>query len=224
MLAYVIAIALAVAVVPITDGSFRRLADVAFSRPWLLAVGLVLQVALSVIDIPNARLEDLGVGLLLLSYVAVLAFVASNVGTRGFILIGAGIALNAGVIALNLGMPYRVVDGLPRETTVKHRPERPTDVLPILSDRMAFGSPLDAALSIGDLLLFAGFVEFTYANSRRPRRRNGPKHFVDLPAHERESVIDLREPQPAATDAAAANDDATGAVTTRSSASRTRGS
>ncbi|MEP6624675.1 MAG: DUF5317 family protein [Acidimicrobiia bacterium] len=224
MLAYVIAIALAVAVIPITDGSFRRLADVAFSRPWLLAVGLVLQVGLSVVDIPKARLEDVGVALLLLSYVAVLAFVASNVGTRGFILIGVGIALNAGVIALNLGMPYRVVDGIPRETTIKHRPERSTDVLPILSDRMAFGSPLYAALSIGDLLLFAGFVEFAYANSRRPRRRGGRKHFVDLPALEAtqhdEAEVDLRGDQPVATREAVED----GAVRTRSRASRTRGS
>src|SRR4051794_34158086 len=195
MLAYVIAIAVAVAVVPITGGRFRRLADVEFSRPWLLGMGLALQVALSFVDIPKARLEDVGVGLLLLSYVAVLAFVASNVGTRGFLLIGAGIALNAGVIALNLGMPYRVVDGISRETTIKHRPERSSDVLPILSDRMAFGSPLDAALSIGDLLLFAGFVEFTYANSRPVRKRRRERHFVDLPALEPESVIDLREPQ-----------------------------
>ncbi len=220
MLAYVIAIALAVAVVPITDGTFRRLADVEFSRPWLLAIGLLLQVGLSVVEVPKARLEDVGVTLLLLSYVAVLAFVASNLGTRGLLLIGIGIALNAGVIALNLGMPYRVVDGIPRETTIKHRPERSSDVLPILSDRMAFGAPLDAALSIGDLLLFAGFIEFTYANSRRIRRRGGAKHFVDLPTLERETVIDLREPQSIDTSDGVPTD----AVTTRSSASRTRGS
>ena len=221
MLAYVIAIAVAVAVVPITNGSFTRLAEMKFSRTWLLAVGLLLQAALSVIDIPKARLEDVGVALLLLSYVCVLAFAACNIRTRGFLLIGAGIALNAAVIALNLGMPYHVVNGIPRETTIKHRPERSTDVLPILSDRMAIGSPLNAALSIGDLLLFAGFVEFAYANSRKVRRIPRKKRYVDLPAieyepaFESERVIDLREDQPV---------DTSEELTTRSSASNTRGS
>ena len=215
MLAYVIAIAVAVAVVPITDGSLVRLAEFKFARGWLLAVGLGLQVALTLIDIPKARLEDVGIALLLLSYVAILAFVASNLRTRGFVLIGAGIALNAAVIALNLGMPYRVVDGIPRETTIKHRPERSTDVLTILSDRMAYGAPLNAALSIGDLVLFGGFVEFAYANSRRKRRIPSRKRYVDLPALEAETVIDLRDAQPADTSEADA---------TRSSASNTRGS
>jgi hypothetical protein len=192
-----------------------------FSRPWLLAVGLLIQVALTVISIPKARLEDVGIALVLASYVAILAFVASNIRTRGFLLIGVGIALNAAVIALNLGMPYHVVDGIPRETTIKHRPERSGDVLPILSDRMAFGSPLNAALSIGDLLLCAGFIEFAYANSRRVRRIPRKKRYVDLPAIEgetgftAETVIDLREDQPV---------DTGGEFTTRSSASRTRGS
>ena len=220
MLAYVIVLAVAVVLVPITNGSFSRLADVRFSRPWLLVIGLGLQVGLAIIDIPKARLEDVGVALLLISYVAILAFVASNIRTRGFVLIGAGIALNAAVIALNLGMPYHVVDGIPRETTIKHRPERDTDVLGILSDRIAFGSQLNAALSIGDLLLFAGFVEFAFANSRRRRRTPSRKPYADLPALEDETVIDLRDDQPADTSRELAED----ALTTRSSASKTRGS
>ena len=219
MLAYLIAIAVAVAVVGLTNGSFTRLTDVRFSRAWLLAVGLGIQILLNVIDIPSARLEDVGIALLLLSYVAVLAFVASNLTTRGMAVIGAGIALNAAVIALNLGMPYHVIDGIPRETTIKHRPQRSSDVLPILSDRFAFGSPLRAALSIGDLVLFVGLVDFAYANSRRKARRPTriPKRYVDLPALERETVIDLNEPQPEDTSAVP-----TPAPTTRSSASRTR--
>lgn len=219
MLAYLIAIAVAVAVVGLTNGSFTRLTEVRFSRAWLLAAGLGIQISLNVIDIPTARLEDVGIALLLLSYVAVLGFVASNTKTRGMAVVGAGIALNAAVIALNLGMPYHVVDGIPRETTIKHRPERAGDVLPILSDRFAYGSPLRAAISIGDLVLFVGLVDFAYANSRRRTRRpvRIPKRYVDLPALERETVIDLNEPQPATT-----SDVATPAPTTRSSASRTR--
>lgn len=222
VLAYAIAIALAMIAVRITHGSFTRLTELRFERPWLLAIGLGIQIALGVVDIPNARLEDVGVGLLLVSYVAVLGFCASNISTRGMLLIGIGIALNAGVIALNAGMPYTVVHGDRPETTVKHRPERSTDVLPVLSDRLAYGSPLNAAISVGDLLLFGGIIQVAYANSRptRRRRRAAPTRYVDLPAVEHERVIDVRDAQaeetPAPTDASAS--------TTRSSASSTRGS
>lgn len=202
MLVYAVALLVAVAVVILSDGTFTRLAEVHFERVWLLAVGLGLQILIDVIPLPESRYEDVGVAILLLSYVAVLGFIASNIRTRGILVIGIGIALNAFVIALNAGMPYHVVDGVPRETTVKHRPERGSDVLPVLSDRFATGSPFRAAISIGDLVLFAGIVELAYVGSRRARRssrtrnRDTPPRYVDLPAVEQpDGVIDLREPQ-----------------------------
>ncbi|MBK5288161.1 MAG: DUF5317 family protein [Acidimicrobiia bacterium] len=214
MLVYVVAMVVAIAVVPLTDGSFERLTEVKYHRAWLLAAGLGLQVALAVIDLPKARLDDVGAGFLVLSYVALLGFCAANIRTRGIIVIGIGIGLNALVIALNLGMPYQVVPGIPRETTIKHRPERTTDILPFLSDRFAFGSPISSAISIGDLVLFAGIVEFAYANSRRARRRIPIRtRYVELPAIEAEDVVDIREPEPQTEGADA---------TIRSSASMTR--
>ncbi len=217
VLVYAVALLVAVAVVIVTDGTFTRLAEVSFERAWLLAAGLGLQILVDVINLPPSRYDDVGFGILLLSYVAVLGFIASNIRTRGILVIGIGIALNVFVIALNAGMPYHVVDGLPRETTVKHRPERSTDLLPVLSDRFATGSPFRAAISIGDLVLFAGIVELAYAGSRRARRssrardQNAPTRYVDLPvAEESDGVIDLREPQADAT--------------TRSSATSTLGS
>lgn len=212
VLVYAMALFVAAAVVILTDGSFIRLAEVSFDRAWLLAVGFGLQFLLDVIELPPSRYEDVGFAILLLSYVAILGFIASNIRTRGILVIGIGIALNAAVIALNAGMPYHVVAGLPRETTVKHRPERDNDVLPILSDRMATGSPFRAAISIGDLVLFAGIVELGYAGSRRPRRRarQPSPRYVDLPALERRGEIHLGEDQ--------------AGETTRSSAMSTRGS
>ncbi len=207
VLAYVVAIVLAVVVVPLTSGSFARLAEVRFRRVWLLVVGLGLQIALEVIQLAPARYDDVGVAILLVSYVALLGFCASNVRTRGIELIGLGIALNAIVIALNLGMPYKVVDGLPRETTAKHRPTRDSDIAVFLSDQIAFGDPVDAAISIGDIVLAVGIVELAYVGSRRPRRR-GRTREIDLTGADE---IDVREPQPTAS-----------AVTTRSKASSTR--
>ena len=138
---------------------------------WLLVVGLALQILLEVVDLAPARYDDVGVAILLVSYVALLGFCASNLRTRGIELIGLGIALNAIVIALNLGMPYKVADGLPRETTVKHRPTRDSDVAVFLSDQIVFGDPVDAAISVGDIVLAVGIVELAYFGSRRPRRR-----------------------------------------------------
>lgn len=222
VLFYVVVLVLAVGVVKVTDGTYLRLAETRFSRGWLLAVGLGIQILLAAVDLPSARLNDVGIAALLLSYVGVLGFCASNLRTRGIAVIGLGIALNALVIALNLGMPYTVVNGLPRETTIKHRPERKTDILPVLSDRFAYGSPLNAAISIGDLVLGVGIIELAYANSRRVRRRRGSAgaRFVDLPALEGEQLIDVREPQP---EIAPTRETADGA-TVASRASSTRGS
>ncbi|MGZ4675550.1 MAG: DUF5317 family protein [Acidimicrobiia bacterium] len=234
MLAYVVAILLAIAVVPLTHGRFDRLAAVRFSRPWLLAVGLGLQITLELVDLPRARFEDAGVGILLLSYLALLAFAASNIRLRGMELITLGIALNALVIALNLGMPYRVADGLPRETTVKHRPERASDIAVVLSDRLTIGAPLRAAISIGDLVLAAGLVELAYAGSRRrrtpergPRPRRPPPFELSTDEHTVVELtdtgeIDLRDTvEPRREPADQPTGSASGA-TTRSSASSTR--
>jgi Family of unknown function (DUF5317) len=207
VLAYLIAIAVAIAVVVVTNGSVTRLTAVRFRRVWMLIAGLALQVAIEMVDIPRARYEDLGVAILLASYVALLGFCASNLRIRGIELIGIGIALNAIVIALNLGMPYKVADGLPRETTVKHRPTRSTDVAVFLSDQIVIGGPVVAAISVGDIVLAVGIVELAYFGSRRPRRR-GTTRVIDLTEAD---TIDLRAVQPTGA-----------AVTTRSKASSTR--
>ncbi len=218
MLAYAIALAVAVAIVPLTSGTFTRLAELEFRRVWLLPAGLAIQVGVDVVDLPRARYEDLGLALLLLSYTALLGFCASNLRTRGFVLIAIGIALNAFVIALNAGMPYRVTSDLPRETTVKHRPTRDSDLAVVLSDQIAIGGPVGAAISIGDLVIAAGIVELAYVGSRRRRRRTPrPVRYVDLPALER--AIDLRDVQAEAPTGSAVE---TPADTTRSSTSNTR--
>jgi Family of unknown function (DUF5317) len=217
MLAYAVALAVAVAIVPITGGKFTRLAELEFRRVWLLAGGLAIQIGLEIVHLPRSRYEDLGLALLLLSYTALLGFCASNLRTRGFVLIGIGIALNAFVIALNAGMPYRATGELPRETTVKHRPTRDPDLAVVLSDQIVIGGPVRAAISVGDLVLATGIVELAYIGSRRRRRiPKRPVRYVDLPALERE--IDLRDQAGAPTASAVDRS----ADTTRSRAPNTR--
>ena len=231
VLVYVVAILLALLVVPLTHGRFDRLARVRFARPWLLFLGLALQIGLDLLDLPPARFEDLGIAILLLSYVALLAFCVSNVTMRGMELITLGVALNAVVIALNLGMPYRVADGLPRETTAKHRPTRPTDTAVFLSDQITVGSPVNAAASVGDIVLSLGIIELAYAGSRRrrqvirSRRRSAPPFETTTDEHRVLDLTDTGEIDLRVADSGA--DQTAGApapATTRSSASNTRGS
>jgi hypothetical protein len=170
VLVYVVAIAVAILVVPLTGGSFSRLADIRVRRLWLLFGGLGIQIALELVDLPRARFDDVGLALLLLSYVFIIGFGLSNLLLTGMGVITVGIAMNAFVIALNQGMPYRIPEGQRAETTVKHRPEQPDDVLPALGDTIVLGDPVDASISFGDLVIAVGLVDLTYRASRRPRR------------------------------------------------------
>jgi hypothetical protein len=170
VLVYVVAIAVAILVVPLTGGRFARLADIRVRRAWLLFAGLGIQIVLEVVDLPRARFDDVGLALLLLSYVLIIGFGLSNLLLTGMGVITVGIAMNAFVIALNQGMPYRVPEGQRAETTVKHRPEQRDDVLPALGDTIVLGDPVNAAISFGDLVIAVGLVDLTFRASRRPRR------------------------------------------------------
>ena len=167
VLVYAIAFLAAVLVVPATKGSFRVLARMPIDRGWMLFAGLALQIGLDFIDLPRARYDDVGLAILLASYVLIIGFAISNVRLGGMTVILIGISLNAFVIALNQGMPYTAPAGVKAEVTVKHRPEKPNDVLPILSDHISLGSPADASISFGDLILAVGLIDLTYQNSRR---------------------------------------------------------
>ena len=55
VLFYVVVLVLAVGVVKVTDGTYLRLAETRFSRGWLLAVGLGIQILFSAVDLPTDR-------------------------------------------------------------------------------------------------------------------------------------------------------------------------
>jgi hypothetical protein len=170
MLVYVVAIAVALLIVPLTGGSFNQLARLNLRRPWLLFAGLALQIVLEFVDLPRARYDDVGLAILLASYVLIIGFGLSNLMITGMAVITVGIAMNAFVIALNQGMPYRVPEGVVAETTVKHRPETSDDVLPQLGDYIVLDSPVNTSISFGDLVIAVGLVDLTFRGSRRSRR------------------------------------------------------
>jgi hypothetical protein len=172
---------LAIVVVVVTRGSFIELAQLSVRWPVLLFAALGVQILLDVVSFPHERVDDLGFGLLVASYVALLVFCAANLRVTGVAIIGVGIALNAVVIVLNQGMPTRPHERtnrsgqqieVPIERDVKHRPEEPDDHLRFLSDQIVPPDPINEVISIGDLVVGAGVVVLCYAGSRRsnPRR------------------------------------------------------
>jgi hypothetical protein len=176
---FVATIALTIVVVVATKGSFGRLGLLHVRVLWLLFVGLAIQIALEVVEFPTNRVEDLGVGILLLSYVAILGFCFVNRKVKGMTLIGIGVALNVLVIALNQGMPtkddVRERNGrevhVPIEQTVKHRPEQDDDLLGFLGDVITAPGLPNQQFSIGDIVMALGIVDLCFEGSRVPRRR-----------------------------------------------------
>jgi len=152
----------------------------------LFMTGLLIQVALEIVKFTPDAIETAGYGLLMLSYVFLLAFCLVNLPLRGMGVIGLGIALNTIVIGLNLGMPTRPVaieNGhrveKPIEQTVKHRPESPDDLFGFLGDKILLPSPIDTLISIGDIVIMIGVCELAYFGSHQRRRRSRQRHGGD---------------------------------------------
>jgi Family of unknown function (DUF5317) len=172
LLATVIA---ATALVLLTRGSFVQILNIRIAGGWLLASGLVIQVALEYIDFPKNQIETVGYALLMTSYLLILAFCLANIGTRGFVLLAIGVALNTLVIGLNQGMPTRPIGDnaqgkrvfKPVVQTVKHRQAQGTDILGILGDRILFPRPFDTLVSPGDIAIALGICELLVVASRR---------------------------------------------------------
>jgi hypothetical protein len=172
---YVIAIAVAFAIPALTGGSYTRMLTVRWHFASLLFIGLAIQVVLEVWTIPRAHWHDWGFGLLVASYVLILAFVARNLVIRGMGIVFIGIACNALVITLNQGMPVKLPvawqDKSWAQPTVKHHPQQPDDKLRFLSDTIVLEGPLQSVVSFGDLILLVGLCDVAYNVSRKPKRR-----------------------------------------------------
>lgn len=128
---------------------------------WLALVGLVLQA------VPGPG--DLDYVPLVASFVVLLAFVASNLRTPGFVLLLVGVGLNLLVIASNLGMPVTrealrdsgqlaSIDALAADT--KHRLATEHTVLRPLGDAIGLPPPFAQVVSAGDLCMYLGLAWF----------------------------------------------------------------
>jgi hypothetical protein len=172
----------ALVVVLVSRGSFRRLYRLPIQSIWMVLVALTIQIFLAFVDLPSDRFDDLGLALVMASYAFLLAFCFVNLRISMMWVIGLGIALNALVIGLNQGMPTadhevttrsgRTVEE-PIERTAKHRPESDDDLLPFLGDRLRVPEPVDEVISIGDIVIGLGIILVCYQGSRvRPPARS----------------------------------------------------
>lgn len=171
-------------------GDIRTLSEIKL-RWWPLAlVGLGLQL----VPVPsmNGQLDHwLAVGLLVASYVVLLAFVAMNFRLVGFPVIAAGFALNLLVISVNGGMPVTdhalrqaygsgyapEVAQLQEHGGAKHHLARDDDVLVSLADVIPVGAPLHQVLSPGDIVFMMGVFWVIAAATRGAtgRHRRGAR-------------------------------------------------
>ncbi|HWS44600.1 MAG TPA: DUF5317 family protein [Acidimicrobiia bacterium] len=175
MLVLAVAVGVALLLPLITRGSYSRLLAVEWHWSGLLFCGLGIQIFLEFYSLPRARWHDVGFGLLVASYVLILAFVARNYVLRGMGVVFVGIACNALVIVLNQGMPVRIPADWQRESwaqaAVKHHPQQPDDRLRVMTDIIVVREPFDAVLSFGDLILAVGLCDVAFHASRRPKPR-----------------------------------------------------
>jgi hypothetical protein len=175
MLVLGIALLVAALVPLLTRGSYKRLIATDLHWGWLLAAGLAIQIGLEYFTLPRQYWHSVGFGLLVASYLLILAFAARNLLLRGMGIVLLGIACNALVIGLNQGMPVKLPPEWKHEpwaqATVKHHPQQHGENLLILSDIIILRHPFDTVMSFGDLILIVGLCDVAYSASRDPKRR-----------------------------------------------------
>jgi hypothetical protein len=178
-----IAFPLAIGLGYLLGGRLRNLAGLRFRHAWAGLVGVGLQF------LPVGGLA--GSLVLLASFVLLLFVAVVNRRLPGFALVVVGLCLNFLVIAVNQGMPVtrEALEGsgqldtlheLETDGGAKHHLAGPGDDLLILADRIALPPPISQAISVGDIVAYAGVIWFVAAGMRR----NEDDQPADLPAAE----------------------------------------
>jgi hypothetical protein len=164
------AFALAIGLGYLIRGRLRNLASVRFRHAWAGLVGVGLQF-LPVSG--TAGYVALVASFVLLTFVAV-----ANRRLPGFALLVAGLCLNFLVIAVDEGMPVTrealvasgqtaTIDDLREAGGSKHHLATSEDDLLFLADRIGIPSPVNQAVSAGDVVAYAGVMWFVVAAMRR---------------------------------------------------------
>jgi len=169
----------------VRGGSLDAITGVRFRLPWLVFVGLGLQVGaeIAAAHIPSIHQGPVGPLILAVSYVFVAAFVLLNLRFPGTVLIGLGLLMNLTVILANGAMPVslwalRAAGSHAAPTlqhAVKHRPKGPGTRLGFLGDIIP--APPLGIVSLGDVVLSVGlFLLVNHLVVPEPGSGRGPRH------------------------------------------------
>jgi hypothetical protein len=176
----VVAIAVAVILVPVLRGDLRALSTLRFRRTWLLVAALLLQI-LVITVFPGPR-TPLRLGAYLGSYALAVAFLFLNRSIPGFWLIGSGAFLNLVAIGANAGVMPATLGALstagvsPPGEVFANSAYVESARLWFLGDVFAVPSswPLANVFSVGDMLIAFGAAWAILATCRRVRDRDAP--------------------------------------------------
>ncbi|MDQ3985115.1 MAG: DUF5317 domain-containing protein [Actinomycetota bacterium] len=179
----VVALVLAAVLARFRGGSFQLLADTRLRWTILLFEGLLIQVLFDIWDPPGLTRSG-ALAVLIVSNVAVAAFIALNARMPGLLLAGLGLLLNVVVITANQAMP--VSDSAAKTAGVAPPPESSTELkherldtdtkLPWLADVIPVPG-LGEILSAGDIFLALGIGRLVYAQMS-PKSRGSRREAV----------------------------------------------
>lgn len=175
-LALVLFIALVIAV--LRGGRLVNLGDIELKAWWLLFIALGLQAGTN--WLPEGSL-NLGVAMMLFSYVLLLIMVWANRSKSGMWIAGIGVLANLIVIAVNGGMPVlagaaEVASGFTISepdfsNSFKHVLLDETSRLTFFADVIPIRlADIGEVISLGDIFLALGLGMFLEHELRRPRR------------------------------------------------------
>jgi hypothetical protein len=185
MILIVVTIALGAVVGLATGGSLLHFPSIRLRRWWLAAIGVALQFVN-----PDGWL---GHATVIVSFACLLVFAVVNIRAAGFVLICAGLTLNALVILFNGGMPVTqeaivrsgqgsTVAGLSAgEGGDKHHLADSDSQLLILGDVIAVPRPVGQVVSVGDILLDVGIAWYVAASMHRRRQQVVPVFDEAMP-------------------------------------------
>ncbi len=167
-------------------GKLDNVARTRFRLPWLVFLGLGLQIGGEVVALfyPAYREGGRGAVTLGFSYLLVIAFVICNRRFPGAKLIAIGLTLNLGVILANQGMPVslraahaaRIEVAGYLQSAVKHRLMDPDTRLWLLGDLIPVPG-IRKVISVGDVALGAGvFFLMDTLVRYRPKRLRSSSH------------------------------------------------
>lgn len=173
-----LAFPLAIGLGYLLGGRLRNLGGARFRHAWAGVAGVALQF------LPAGGTP--GSIVLVASFALLLMVAIANWRLSGFAFVVAGLCLNFLVIAVNQGMPVTreaVVASGQADTLEdlrdggggsKHHLATADDELLFLADRFGVPAPVKQAVSVGDVLAYAGAMWFIVAGMRRPKERTEP--------------------------------------------------